>query len=96
MITVQFVAPGVTQAESNPIFSFGTYHHWPNKTVDRTVSQNHHACLHIALFGVTKAWLCFDLQTVKSIKSVKFWYKKERKRDILININFPFFILQCV
>lgn len=96
MITVQFVAPGVTQAESSPIFSFGTYHHWPNKTVDRTVSQNHQACLHTALFGVTKAWLCFDLQTVKSIKSVKFWYKKERKRDILININFPFFILQCV
>lgn len=97
MITVKIVSPGVTQAESSPTFSFGTYHHWPNKTVDRNVSQNHQARLHTTLFGVTKAWLSFDLQTVRGIKSVKFWYNKERKYDILININFPFFfILQCV
>lgn len=68
MITVQFVAHGVTQAENSPIF-FGTYHHWPNKTVDRNVSQNHQAYLHTALFGVTKARLRFDLQTVRSINS---------------------------
>lgn len=55
MITVQFVPPGVTQAESSPIFTFGTYHHWPNKTLDRNVSQNHQACLHTVLFNVTKA-----------------------------------------
>lgn len=85
MITVQFVAPGVTQAESSPIFSFGTYHHWPYNTVDRNVSQNHQARLHTALFDVTKAWIHVDLQTVRSIKTLKFWYKKERKCDNLIN-----------
>lgn len=69
MITVQFVAHGVTQAESSPIFFFGTYHHWPKKTVDRNVSQNHQAYLHTALFGVTKARLRFDLQSVRSINS---------------------------
>lgn len=90
MITVQFVAPGVTQAESSPMFSFGTYHHWPNKTVDRNVSQNHQACLHTALFDVTKAWIHVDLQTGRSIKTFKFWYIKERKCDILVNININF------
>lgn len=69
MITVQFVAHGVTQAESSPIFFLGTYHHWPKKTVDRNVSQNHQAYLHTALFGVTKARLRFDLQSVRSINS---------------------------
>lgn len=91
MITVQFVPPGVTQAESSPIFTFGTYHHWPNKTLDRNVSQNHQACLHTVLFNVTRRATFRSTNCKKHIKSVELWYNKERKCDILININFPFF-----
>lgn len=85
VITVQIVSPGVTQAESSPTFSFGTCHHWPKKTVDRNVSQNHQACLHIALFCVTKARLRFDLQTVRSINS-----GTRRKESVIFWLTFTF------
>lgn len=81
MITVQFVAPGVTKAKRSSISSFGSYHHWPNKTLDGNVSQNHQACLHTALLNVTKARLRFDLQTVRSIKSVH--SGKRRKESVI-------------
>lgn len=75
VITVQFVVPGVTQAESSLIHNSGSY--WPNKTVDGNFSQTITACLHTATSGVKEAWLHVDLQTVRSIKSVKFWYRND-------------------
>lgn len=81
-ITVQFVLPGVTQTDSSPIFNSRTYQYWPNKTVDGNVSQNHQACLHTAVSNVTEAWLRVDLQAVRSVMLVKFWYRNDSKCDI--------------
>nr|XP_034322282.1 uncharacterized protein LOC105327342 isoform X2 [Crassostrea gigas] len=79
---LQFVVPGKTEADSSPIhvskLKSGLYPYWPNKTVDGNFSQGILACLHTAVSGVTEAWLRIDLQTVKSIKSVKFWYRNDR------------------
>lgn len=80
VLSVQFVDPGVTEADSSPIHnSGGVYPYWPNRTVDGNFSQNIRACLHTAVSGVTEAWLRIDLQTVRSIKSVKFWYRNDSK-----------------
>lgn len=77
---VQFVDPGTTEADSSPIHnSGGVYPYWPNRTVDGNFSQNIRACLHTAVSGVTEAWLRIDLQTVRSIKYVKFWYRNDSK-----------------
>ncbi|XP_065939417.1 receptor-type tyrosine-protein phosphatase epsilon isoform X2 [Magallana gigas] len=76
---LQFVNPGVTQANSSLIHGFGgTYPYWPNRTVDGNFSQTYTACLHTAVSDVTEAWLRIDLQYVRSIKSVKFWYRGDR------------------
>lgn len=77
---IQFVVPGVTPAVSSSIHtSGGVYPYWPNKTVDGNFSQNFRACLHTAASsGITEAWLRIDLQAVRSIKSVKFWYRNDR------------------
>lgn len=75
---LQFVVPGVTQADSSPIFNSGTYQYWPNRTVDGNFGQNHQACLHTAVSDVTEAWLRVDLQAVRSVKFVKFWYRNDR------------------
>lgn len=78
VIIVQFVVPGVTQADSSPIHnSGGVYPYWPNRTVDGNLSQNIKTCLHTAYSNVTEAWLRIDLQTVRSIKIVKFWYRND-------------------
>lgn len=78
VITVQFVVPGVTQADSSPVHnSGGVYPYWPNRTVDGNTSQNIRACLHTALNNVKVAWLRIDLQRVRSLKSVKFWYRND-------------------
>lgn len=83
IITVQFVVPGVTQTDSSPIFSSGTYNYWPNRTVDGNFSQSIRACLHTAAqTSISEAWLRIDLQTVKSMKSVKFWYRNDSKYHI--------------
>uniref|UniRef100_K1PXV5 Multiple epidermal growth factor-like domains 10 n=1 Tax=Magallana gigas TaxID=29159 RepID=K1PXV5_MAGGI len=59
--------------------SGGVYPYWPNRTVDGNFSQNARACLHTAVSsGITEAWLRIDLQAVRSIKSVKFWYRNDR------------------
>lgn len=81
--TVQFVVPGVTQAESSSMHnSGGVYPYWPNRTVDGNFSQNVRACLHTAVSsGITEAWLRIDLQAVRSIKSVKFWYRNDSKLE---------------
>lgn len=80
VLPVQFVVPGKTEADSSPIHtSGGVYPYWPNRTVDGNFSQNIKACLHTAVSGVAEAWLRIDLQTVKSIKSVKFWYRNDSK-----------------
>lgn len=80
---MQFVDPGTTQADSSKThvskIDNKQYPYWPNRTVDGNVSQNILACLHTAVSGVTEAWLRIDLQTVKSIKSVKFWYRNDSK-----------------
>lgn len=67
VITVQFVVSGVTQTDSSPIFSSGTYQYWPNRIVDGNFSQSHPACLHTAITDVSEAWLCVDLQAVRSV-----------------------------
>lgn len=82
IITVQFVVPGVTQADSSPVFNSGTYQYWSNRTVDGNFGQNHQACLHTAVSDVTEAWLRVDLQAVRSVKFVKFWYRNDSKCDI--------------
>lgn len=80
VLPVQFVNPGVTQADSSPIHdSGGTYPYWPNRTVDGNFSQNVRACLITAVSGVTEAWLRIDAEIVRSIKSVKFWYRNDSK-----------------
>lgn len=77
---MQFVVPGTTEADSSPIhISGGVYPYWPNRTVDGNFSQGILACLHTAVSGVTEAWLRIDLQTLRSIKSVKFWYRNDSK-----------------
>lgn len=86
IITVQFVVPGVTQTDSSPIFSSGTHKYWSNRTVDGNFSQSHQACLHTAITDVSEAWLRVDLQAVRSVKFVKFWYRNDSMYDILINI----------
>lgn len=82
IITVQFVVSGVTQTGSSPIFSSGTYNYWPNRTVDGNFSQSHQACLHTAIIDVSEAWLRVDLQAVRSVKFVKFWYRNDSMCDI--------------
>lgn len=78
VLPVQFVKPGVTQADSSLIHnSGGTYPYWPNRTVDGNFSQFIRACLHTAVTGVTEAWLRIDLQSIRSLKSVKFWYRND-------------------
>lgn len=83
VLPVQFVVPGTTEADSSKThvssFPSGPYPYWPNRTVDGNFSQVIRACLHTAVSGVTEAWLRIDLQTVKSIKSVKFWYRNDSK-----------------
>lgn len=77
---MQFVVPGVTEADSSPIHnSGGVYPYWPNRTVDGNFSQKIRACLHTADKNVTEAWLRIDLLVVKSINSVKFWYRNDSK-----------------
>lgn len=83
-LTVQFVDPGETEADSSPVhvaqFYTGPYPFWPNRTVDGNFSQSILACLHTAdERGITEAWLRIDLQNVRSIKSVKFWYRNDSK-----------------
>lgn len=92
---VQFVNPGETQADSSPIHVSGTYPYWPNRTVDGDFSQTVRACLHTAITGVTEAWLRIDLQYVRSIKSVKFYYRNDSKYNIKVNFNgiFLFFLV---
>lgn len=82
--SVQFVVPGVTHADSSPVhvsqLPSGPYPYGPNRTVDGNFSQKIRACLHTAaLTNISEAWLHIDLQTVKSIKSVKFWYRNDSK-----------------
>lgn len=84
IIAVQFVVPGVTHADSSPVhvsqFEYGPYPYWPNRTVDGNFSQNIRACLHtVTQTHISEAWLRIDLQTVRSIKSVKFWYRNDSK-----------------
>lgn len=82
IMTLQFVVPGETEADSSPVHVSlidVPYPYWPNRTVDWNFSQNIRACLHTAVSGVTEAWLRIDLQTVKSIKSVKVWYRNDSK-----------------
>lgn len=96
VIPVQFVNPGETQADSSPIHvSGGTYPYWPNRTVDGNFSQNVRACLVTAVSGVTEAWLRIDLQYVRSIKSVKFYYRNDSEYNIKVHFNgiFLFFSL---
>lgn len=80
---MQFVVPDKTEAASSKIhvsqLESGPYPYWPNRTVDGNFSQTILACLHTAASGVTEAWLRIDLQTVRSIKSVKFWYRDDSK-----------------
>lgn len=76
---LQFVVPGVTQADSSSVYDFeGTYYCWPNRTVDGNFNQNIRNCLHTATTDVTEAWLRIDLQRMRSVKSVKFWYRNDR------------------
>eukprot|EP00105_Crassostrea_gigas_P015664 XP_011432729.2 PREDICTED: multiple epidermal growth factor-like domains protein 10 [Crassostrea gigas] len=85
---LQFIIPGETQADSSPIHvSGGIYPYWPNRTVDANFSQTVTACLHTALSGVTEAWLRIDLQYVRSIKSVKFYYRNDRGSEALNTIR---------
>uniref|UniRef100_A0A8W8NL23 EGF-like domain-containing protein n=1 Tax=Magallana gigas TaxID=29159 RepID=A0A8W8NL23_MAGGI len=79
---VQFVVPGVTDADSSKThvsnLSSGLYPYFPNRTVDGNFSQKIQACLHTAdESGIREAWLRIDLQIVRSIKSVKFWYRND-------------------
>nr|XP_034320551.1 multiple epidermal growth factor-like domains protein 10 isoform X2 [Crassostrea gigas] len=80
---LQFVVPGVTHADSSPVhvsqLPSGPYPYWPNRTVDGNFSQSIRACLYTAAqTSISEAWLRIDLQTVKSMKSVKFWYRNDR------------------
>nr|XP_034322286.1 uncharacterized protein LOC105328158 isoform X3 [Crassostrea gigas] len=85
---LQFVNPGVTQANSSLIHGFGgTYPYWPNRTVDGNFSQAYTACLHTAVSDVKEAWLRIDLLNVRSIKYVKFWYRNDRGSDALNTIR---------
>lgn len=84
---MQFVVPGVTHADSSPVhvsqLPSGPYPYWPNRTVDGNFSQSIRACLHTAAqTSISEAWLRIDLQTVKSMKSVKFWYRNDSKYHI--------------
>lgn len=83
LFPVQFVDPGTTEADSSQthvsIIDSKEYPYWPNRTVDGNFSQNIKACLHTAVSGVTEGWLRIDLLVVKSIKSVKFWYRNDSK-----------------
>lgn len=98
-IPVQFVVPGRTEAVSSSThvsqLPSGPYHYWPNMTVDGNFSQNIRACLHTAVSSdIKEAWLQIDLQTVRSIKNVTFWYRNDSKfisRGILT--QFSFYIL---
>lgn len=88
VLPVQFVNPGVTQANSSLIHGFGgTYPYWPNRTVDGNFSQAYTACLHTAVSDVKEAWLRIDLLNVRSIKYVKFWYRNDSKYNIKGNFN---------
>lgn len=77
-ISVQFVVPGVTEADSKSIYY---YYFWPNRTVDVNFSQIIDTCSHTDTHGVTEAWVIVDLQTVRSIKSVTFWYRDDGKHN---------------
>lgn len=81
IMTVQFVVPGEAEADSSPVHVSSIdsvqYPYWSNKTVDGNFSQKILACLHTAVSRVTEAWLRIGLQTVKSIKCVKFWYRND-------------------
>lgn len=84
VLLVQFVVPGVTKADSSEFhisqLNPGTYPYWPNRTVDGNFSQTIKACLHTAdKKGIREAWLRIDLETVKSVKSIKFWYRADSK-----------------
>lgn len=84
VILVQFVVPGETEADSSPVhvseLDSGPYPYWSNRTVDGNTSQKIRACLHTAdKEGVTEAWLRIDLVTVKSLKSITFWYRADSK-----------------
>lgn len=83
VLPVQFVVPGETEADSSPThvsqLDSGPYPYWPNRTVDGNSSQKIRACLHTADKDVTEAWLRIDLLVVKSINSVKFWYRNDSK-----------------
>lgn len=89
ILPVQFVNPGVTQADSSRIHnSGGIYPYWPNRTVDGNFTQTVTACLHTAVVSdVTEAWLRIDLLNVRSIKYVKFWYRNDSKYNIKGNFN---------
>lgn len=82
-ITAQFVVPGETEADSSPVhvslIDSVLHPYWPNRTVDGNLSHNIRACLHTAVSGVTEEWLRIDLQTMRSIKSVIFWYRNDSK-----------------
>lgn len=97
---MQFVVPGVTEADSSPvhvsIIDSVPYPYWPNRTVDGNFSQNIRACLHTAaLTSISEAWLRIDLKTVRSIKYVKFWYRNDSEYISSKTHFFPFkFILK--
>lgn len=100
-MTVQFVDPGVTEAESSPVhvsqLPSGPYPFWPNRTVDGNFSQDIRACLHTAVSGVTEAWLRIDLQLVRSIKYVRLWYRNDSKytlRKIIIDYLILFSLIK--
>jgi hypothetical protein len=74
------VKPGVTQAESSSV-GWGGY---PNKTVDGDKRQSPYTyCMHTAA-GQEEAWLRVDLGEVYNLKSVKLWYRNDRKLSVSI------------
>lgn len=100
IITVQFFVPGVTQTDSSPIhismIDSVPYPLWPNRTVDGNFSQGILACLHTAVSGITETWLLIDLQTVRSIKSVKFWYRNDSKYILWETYLIIYFIINIL
>lgn len=63
-ISVQFVVPGVTEADSKSIYY---YYFWPNRTVDVNFSQIIDTYSHTDTHGVTEAWVSIDLHQVFEI-----------------------------
>ncbi|XP_061180746.1 uncharacterized protein LOC133189382 isoform X2 [Saccostrea echinata] len=71
----QLIKPGLTVATSSSIGWGG----FANKTVDGDYSQNNHIyCMHTAT-GKNEAWLKIDLGGIYNLKSVKIWYRSDRK-----------------